>query len=395
MPWIETNTMQQRVLFIKAWLSRRYTKVELCKQFNISRPTADKWIKRHEQLGFEGLTELSRKPLHSPKATPSWICQWLINEKIKRPHWGAKKLLDSFARHFPDQKKPADSTGDLILARAGLVQPRKLKRRMSAYSEPFGDCSAPNATWSADFKGQFLLGNQKPCYPLTVTDNFSRFLFCCKGLPNTRSAPVIAEFERLFTVFGMPCAIRTDNGSPFASQALGGISKLSKWWIDLGIRPERIKPSHPEQNGRHERMHRSLKAQLSPKQSLEAQQEFFDQFLQEYNEERSHEGIGRKTPTECYQPSMRTYTGVIKPYDYDDGVDIRKVKLSGEVKWQGKTHYLSQVLANEPVAFEPYADGIWHIYYRFHFLGIFDAREMKIKPATQWHLQPSKCKRCP
>ncbi|MGY4675529.1 integrase core domain-containing protein [Ursidibacter arcticus] len=395
MPWIEINTMQQRVLFIKAWLSRRYTKVELCKQFNISRPTADKWIKRHEQLGFEGLTELSRKPLHSPKATPSWICQWLINEKIKRPHWGAKKLLDSFARHFPDQKKPADSTGDLILARAGLVQPRKLKRRMSAYSEPFGDCSAPNATWSADFKGQFLLGNQKPCYPLTVTDNFSRFLFCCKGLPNTRSAPVIAEFERLFTVFGMPCAIRSDNGSPFASQALGGISKLSKWWIDLGIRPERIKPSHPEQNGRHERMHRSLKAQLSPKQSLEAQQEFFDQFLQEYNEERSHEGIGRKTPTECYQPSMRTYTGVIKPYDYDDGVDIRKVKLSGEVKWQGKTYYLSQVLANEPVAFEPYADGIWHIYYRFHFLGIFDAREMKIKPATQWHLQPSKCKRCP
>ena len=388
MPWIETNAMQQRVLFIKAWLSRRYTKIELCKRFNISRPTADKWIERHEQVGFEGLHELSRKPHHSPNATPQWICEWLINEKIKRPHWGAKKLLDSFARHFPDVKKPADSTGDLILARAGLVQPRKSKRRISADTEPFSDCSAPNTVWSADFKGQFLLGNQKPCYPLTVTDNFSRFLFCCKGLPNTCSAPVIAEFERLFTAFGMPCAIRTDNGSPFASQALGGISKLSKWWIDLGIRPERIKPSHPEQNGRHERMHRSLKAQLSPQHSFEAQQAFFDRFLREYNEERSHEGIGRKTPAECYQPSMRTYTGKIEPYDYGDNVDVRKVKLSGEVKWQGKTYYLSQVLANEPVDFEPYADGIWHSYYRFHFLGIFDAREMKIKPATQWHIQP-------
>ena len=392
MPWIETNTMQQRILFIKAWQSRRHTKTELCKQFNISRPTADKWIKRHEQLGFEGLSELSRKPHHSPNATPTWICQWLINEKIKRPHWGAKKLLDSFARQFPEHKKPADSTGDLILARAGLVRPRKPKRRMSAYSEPFGDCTAPNATWSADFKGQFLLGNQKPCYPLTVTDNFSRFLFCCKGLPNTRSAAVIAEFERLFTVFGMPCAIRTDNGSPFASQALGGISKLSKWWIDLGIRPERIKPSHPEQNGRHERMHRSLKAQLLSRQSLEAQQVFFEQFLQEYNEERSHEGIGRKTPAECYQPSVRAYTGVIQPYDYGDGVDIRKVKASGEIKWQGRRYYLSQVLAHEPVAFAPYADGIWHIYYRFHFLGVFDAREMRIKPAALWHVQPGGCK---
>ena len=395
MPWIETDAMQQRVLFLKAWLSQRYTKTELCQQFNISRPTADKWIKRHEQLGFEGLTELSRKPHHSPNATPQWICDWLISEKLKRPHWGAKKLLDSFTRHFPEAKKPADSTGDLILARAGLVQPRKTKRRMSADTQPFGECIAPNATWSADFKGQFLLGNQKFCYPLTITDNFSRFLFCCKGLPNTKSAPVIAEFERLFEQFGLPYSIRTDNGSPFASQALGGISKLSKWWIDLGIRPERIKPSHPEQNGRHERMHRSLKAALQPQNSFEAQQTFFNQFLREYNEERSHEGIGRKTPAECYEPSKRIYTGHIEPYDYGDNVEIRKVKLSGEIKWQGKTYYLSQVLANEPVAFEPYADGIWHVYYRFHLLGSFDAKEMKIKSATLWHKQPNECKRCP
>ncbi|MDK4669181.1 DDE-type integrase/transposase/recombinase, partial [Kingella kingae] len=242
--------MQQRTLFIKAWLTRPYTKVELCKQFNISRPTADKWIKRHEQVGFDGLAEYSRRPLHSPNATPQWICEWLIAEKLKRPDWGAKKLLDLFAHTFPEQHKPADSTGDLILARADLVQPRKRRRRVSADTQPFNDCIAANSTWSVDFKGQFELGNHTLCYPLTVTDNFSRYLLLCQGLSSTRSSPFIAHFERLFEEFGLPWTIRSDNSAPFASTALGGISRLSKWWIDLGIRPERIKPAHPEQNGR-------------------------------------------------------------------------------------------------------------------------------------------------
>ena len=280
MPWNETNIMQQRTLFIKAWLTRRYTKVELCKQFNISLPTSDKWIKRHEQVGFDGLAEYSRRPLHSPNATPQWIGEWLIAEKLKRPDWGAKKLLDLFARTFPEQHKPADSTGDLILARAGLVQPRKRRRRVSADTQPFNDCIAANSTWSVDFKGQFELGNHTLCYPLTVTDNFSRYLLLCQGLSSTRSSPVIAHFERLFEEFGLPWAIRSDNGAPFASTALGGISRLSKWWIDLGIRPERIKPAHPEQNGRHERMHRSLKNSLMTRldkleQDLRAQQVVF------------------------------------------------------------------------------------------------------------------------
>ena len=217
----------------------------------------------------------------------------------------------------------------------------------------------------------------------------------CQALSGTQRAPVTALFERLFTEFGLPWAIRSDNGAPFASTALGGISHLSKWWIDLGIRPERIQPAHPEQNGRHERMHRSLKDSLHARldkmeQDLCAQQVVFDAFVHEYNHERSHEGMERKTPSECYTPSNRLYTGRIEPYDYGKGVALRQVKGSGEIKWKGKTLYLSQVLAHEAVAFVPYSDGVWHIFYRFHFLGQFDEREGKIIPATSWHMKPSK-----
>ena len=159
MPWNETNIMEQRIQFIQAWLTGRYTKVELCKQFNISRPTADKWIKRHQQVGFDGLAELSRRPKHSPNATPQWISEWLVAEKLKHPDWGAKKLLDLFARTFPEQHKPADSTGDLILARADLVKPRKRRRKVSADTQPFNECAAANSTWSVDFKGQWWLAS--------------------------------------------------------------------------------------------------------------------------------------------------------------------------------------------------------------------------------------------
>lgn len=396
MPWRETNTMEQRTLFLTAWLSQRFSKTDLCRQFGISRPTGDKWIKRHQQVGFEGLSELSRRPHHSPNATPQWIVEWLVAERLKRPDWGAKKLLDLFARRFPEAKCPADSTGDLILLRAGLVKPRKRKRRVSADPLPFGDCVAPNQVWCVDFKGQFALGNGKLCYPLTVSDQFSRFLLMCQGLKSTQASPVIAQFERLFDEFGLPWAIRSDNGSPFASTALGGLSRLSKWWVDLGIQPQRIEPGKPQQNGQHERMHRSLKARLTKlEQDFAAQQIVLDDFRREYNYERAHEGLGRQVPADGYAPSTRPYTGKIEPYDYGDGVELRQVKLNGEIKWRGRAYYLSQVLAGETVAFVPYADGLWHIYYRFHFLAEMDERQQKIRPATQWHHQPEKCKRSP
>ncbi|SUT87861.1 Integrase core domain [Actinobacillus ureae] len=219
-------------------------------------------------------------------------------------------MLDYFALTYPSVKRPADSTGDLILARTGLVEPRKRKRRTSADTMPFGNCLEANAVWCTDFKGEFALGNKQLCYPLTVTDLFSHHLFACESFSSTRACNVFTVFDRLFSEFGLPWSIRSDNGTPFASMALGGISRLSKWWIDLGIRPQRIKPSHPEQNGQHERMHRSLKAFLlkrpnSVKQTLSEQQAVFDDFRQEYNNIRSHEGLNRQCPAKLYQPSKQ------------------------------------------------------------------------------------------
>ena len=300
MAWQETDIPEQKELFIKAWLSGRYTKSAVCERFGISRPTGDKWIARHFEEGLLGLRERSRRPKTHPNATPPDICEMLVAAKLERPHWGAKKLLDLLRREHPGMNWCADSTGDLILKRAGLVRPRRLRRRTPADSLPFGECAAANQCWSVDFKGDFATGDGKRCWPLTVSDNFSRYVLLCRSLRRTRAADVRPWFEALCREYGLPYAIRSDNGSPFASTALGGLSRLSKWWVDLGIRPERIRPGHPEENGRHERMHRSLKEYMLRQDGIAgdsvAQQRVFDEFRVEFNEVRTHEGLERRTP---------------------------------------------------------------------------------------------------
>ncbi|PID64582.1 MAG: integrase [Gammaproteobacteria bacterium] len=297
----------------------------------------------------------------------------------------------------PELKFPANSTGDLILGRAGLVKPRRKKRRTPADGQPFSDCTAVNQCWSVDFKGDFAMGNKRRCYPLTVTDNYSRYILLCQGVSRPSRAAVFPHFERLFRELGLPWSIRSDNGSPFASRALGGLSALSKWWVDLGIRPERIEPGEPQQNGRHERMHRSLKDYLKRLDKIEAnlekQQQRFDEFRKEFNEFRSHESLGDEVPASFYQPSLRIYPTRIESYDYNEAASLRKVKRSGEIKWQGRRFYVSQVLAGEHIALIPYADGVWEMYYRFHLLGQMLDRERKIQPVTQWHKQQM-CKPC-
>lgn len=385
MPWKETSAMDQRIQFIADWLSDNYGKSELCRIYEISRPTGDKWIRRYEQRGLQGLEELGRAPHCHPNQTPEELRRLIVQTKLQRQKWGPKKVLDWLRQKRPELKWPADSTGGEILKRAGLVQARQRRRRVPPYSEPFGECDAPNQSWSADFKGDFMLGNGRRCYPLTISDNFSRYLLLCRALERPRHEVVQPWFEWVFRQFGLPEVIRTDNGVPFASLALGGLSQLSKWWIKLGIKPERIQPGKPDQNGRHERMHRTLKQGVAPQSDLQEQQRQYDPFVEEYNWERSHEALERKTPGSVHCTSPRCYPAKLPEVQYEAGVTVRRVRHNGEIKWRGELLYLSEVLAKEPVGLKPIADGKWQLRYSFHLLGILDERTKSIRPAAPWH----------
>jgi transposase InsO family protein len=384
MPWKETSAMDQRIQLISDWLSGDYTKSELCRIYEISRPTADKWINRYAERGLQGLEELSRAPHTHPNQTPEELRAMIVQAKLRRQPWGPKKLLDRLRCEKPQLPWPADSTAGEILKRAGLVRPRVRRRRVAPYSEPFSECGGPNQSWSADFKGDFRLGNGHRCYPLTISDNFSRYLLLCRALERTSTEEVQPWFEWVFREYGLPEAIRTDNGAPFASLALGGISQLSKWWIRLGIKPERIRPGKPAQNGRHERMHRTLE-EVAPQGDLDAQQRQYDPFQEEYNWERSHEALGRKTPGSVYCCSPRSYPAKLPEVEYESGVTVREVRHNGEIKWRGELLYVSEVLAKEPLGLKPIDGEKWELRYSFHLLGVLNERTKKITPAEGWH----------
>ena len=260
MPWKEVKPMQQKVLFIADYLRRGTSMMDLCATYGISRKTGYKWIQRYQQLGLEGLAERSRRPVLSPSRVPYHMQQAIIELRQQfQTAPGAKKLQVLLAQRYPNEVLPSKSTIYNILNRAGLVVSRRRKRRVSPYPHPFAPVQAANQVWSVDYKGQFKLGNGQWCYPLTVMDHHSRYLCGCEALPGTRLDDTRATFVRLFREYGLPERIRSDNGVPFASRARGGLSRLSIWWIRLGIMPERIAPGKPQQNGRHERMHRTLK----------------------------------------------------------------------------------------------------------------------------------------
>jgi len=385
MPWKETSAMDQRIRLIADWLSGDYTKSELCRAYEVSRPTADKWIERYAGLGPQGLEELSRAPHIHPNQTPEELQAMIVKTKLHHQTWGPKKVMDLLRREYDRTNWPADSTAGEILKRAGLTRPKVRRHRVAPYAEPFGACRWPNQIWSADFKGDFRMGNGRRCYPLTISDNFSRYLLMCQGLERPSYQATRPWFEWVFREYGMPEAIRTDNGTPFASIALGGVSQLSKWWIRLGIKPERIRLGRPDQNGRHERMHRTLKEAVPPQADIKAQQRRFDPFLDEYNWQRSHEALGRKTPGSVYCSSPKPYSAILPKIEYDSGVTVRMVRHSGEIKWRGEHIYVSEVLAKEPVGLKPIDTGKWELRYSFHLLGTFDERTKKIIPAKGWH----------
>lgn len=375
--------MDQKMEMVADYLKDELTITELSRAYGVSRKTVYKWIGRYEAEGPSGLEERSRAPGSHPNATAQEIAKRITEFKSKHQKWGPKKVVAWLAAHYPQESWPAASTAGEILKREGWVHPRRRKRRTPAYTEPLSHCHEPNDVWSADFKGQFRTGGGKLCYPLTITDNSSRYPLLCRGLNHPTFEESRPWFERAFREYGLPVAIRTDNGPPFASVGLGGLSRLSVWFIKLGIRPERIELGHPEQNGRHERFHRTLKEATAepPQSNMEKQQIAFDEFTLEFKDERPNEALGQRTPASVYYPSLRPYPERISQIAYDDdhGV-VRRVRHNGEIKWRGKLVYVSEVLAREPVLLRQKEDHLWEIRFSFHPLGVLNELTGDIMP---------------
>ena len=382
MPWNETHVMNLKVQMIADYLTNNYGPTELSRIYGISRKTVYKWINRYKKNPENGLIDRPRAPHNSPHSVAEPIRRQIIQTKLKYPHLGPKKVMDYLRRQYPDQYWPADSTAGEILKQAGLVRPKRRKASVAPNGFAFAKCDAPNKLWSADYKGDFKLGDHSRCYPLTISDNFSRYLLGCQALANTSHLPAKQVFEIVFFQYGLPEVIRTDNGVPFASTGFGGLSRLSAWWVRLGIRPERIEKGKPNQNGRHERMHRSLKeATINPPcYSFRAQQKAFDRYRKQYNHIRSHESLKRKVPDDVYRPSYRSYPSKLLDIEYDQSVKVRKVRHNGEIKWQGHLLYMSQVLAKQPIGLKQIAEDRWAIYYSFYLLGYWNERKQKLEP---------------
>ena len=380
MAWKEVKPMDQKILFIADYLRQGVSVTELCSRYGISRKTGYKWIGRYQALGLEGLAEQSRRPNHNPGRVPYRLQQAIIELRgqFRNPP-GAKKLQVLLAQRYPNEPVPSKSTIYNILNRAGLVTRRRRKRRVAPYPQPFAPVNAVNQVWSVDYKGQFKLGNGQWCYPLTVMDHQSRYLCGCTALKGPRLHDTKACFIRVFREYGLPERIRSDNGVPFASTARGALSRLSLWWVRLGIVPERIAPGKPQQNGRHERMHRTLKqgATRPPSRSLKAQQQRFDAFRTEYNERRPHEALSQRPPATCYTPSPRPYPEQLPALHYPDYFEVKKVSSNGVVYWHNKTVYVSHLLKDEMVGLEAVDDGIWQVYFGPVTLGRLDARAIK------------------
>ena len=311
---METNAVDERVRFVKDFASGHWSMTELCERYGVSRPTGYKWIARHRTAGDRGLVERSRAPHSCPHRTSEDV-EALLVEARRQYGWGAKKLLRVLGTQYPDLPWPARSTANDVLDRHHLLRKNRRRRTWAHPGAAALETTQPNQVWPADFKGQFKTGDGQYCYPLTVTDHFSRALLVCRGLPSVKTALAQPVFRALFRAVGLPDAIRTDNGAPFASTGIHGLSPLNVWWMQLGIVHQRITPASPQQNGQHERMHRELKRETTrpPSSTLRAQQRRFEAFRIRYNEERPHEGIGDRTPSSLWTPPARAYPEQIAP----------------------------------------------------------------------------------
>lgn len=384
MAWKETCVMKERILLIEDYLRGESTMTELSRAYGVSRKTAYKWVKVFEQEGYEALGDRSPAPKTHPNATPEAVEREILTARAAHPTWGARKLLAWLARRDPDQRWPVASTIGAILQRHALTRPRRRRRRTAPYTEPFVATTAPNDTWCADFKGWFRTGDGRRCDPLTISDAHSRYILRCQALPSTSSPWVGPIFKAAFREYGLPRAIRTDNGAPFASVAVAGLSRLAVLWIKLGIVPERIEPGRPEQNGRHERMHLTLKQEtaMPPKASARAQQRAFDRFCAEFNDERPHEALAQQPPATIYHASPRPYPTRLPTVQYPESMQVRKVQKHGEINWRGRCLFISETLWEEQVGFEQIDEQRWKVYFAHVALGTFDEdhESLRLRP---------------
>ena len=383
MPWNETTPMNQKTQFIADYLRQSLSMSELCELYGISRKTGYKIVERYLKHGPAGLEERSRRPSNNPNATPEHIVQAIVALRQRHPSWGAKKLLPLLEKRHPRWDLPGRTTVCDILSRQGLVRKPRNRRHIGHPGKPSSQILAPNDLWSADFKGHFKTGDGLYCYPLTIADGFSRFLLSCQGLHSTCVAHAKPVFTRVFKEYGLPKRIRTDNGVPFATNTLARLSELSAWWVRLGILPELIEPGKPQQNGRHERMHRTLKAETTrpPANTCRGQQRKFDRFQHEFNFERPHEALDMQTPASCYDCSPREMPNKIPPLQYPDRFEVRYVSANGGIRWNKRWVNVSITCVGEYVGLEEIDDGVWNVYFGPLKLGRLLERHMKIEDA--------------
>ena len=387
MPWHEESPMTLRHQFVHDAQRRTTPIAELCAAYGISRKTGYKWLARYERGGTPALADRSRRPQTSPTAISPDLVQALLTARTHHPTWGPRKLLRLVRDQWPTATWPARSTIALHLKRAGcVVSPRRVRRPGHA-GPPQAPMDAPNAVWTADFKGQFRLGDGSLCYPLTIADGYSRLLLSCHALTSTQVAGSQPVFVRAFHEYGLPMRIRSDNGVPFATQALGRLSALSVWWIRLGILPDFIEPASPYQNGRHERMHRTLKRECTrpPHGSRRAQQHRFDEWRREFNDLRPHEALNDATPASCYTPSPRAYPTRLPLLEYPGHYEVRRVSNNGGIRWHKQWVNISQTLGGEYIGFVEIDDAEWDVYFGPLRLGRFHERTLKIEDALGRH----------
>ena len=388
MPWKNCEAMEQRMKFVMEH-EEGGSFAGLCARYEVSRVTGYKWVERFEEEGVEGLWERSRGPQHVGHALCRKQAKLILAARAARPTWGPRKLLAWLKVKHRQVKWCAISTAGELLRRHELTKPRLYRRHSAPRLEPLAACTQANAVWCTDFKGWFRLGNGQRCDPWTLTDGWSRYLLGVTAMRCQGLELVQRGFEAAFREYGLPQVIRSDNGLPFAGLGLGGLSKLSVWWIKLGIRPERIHPGKPQENGRHERMHLTLlETSQPPEQTMRGQQRRFDVFRKDFNEERPHESLGDQPPGGVYRRSSRAYPKRIPPVEYEAGLLTKRVYPHGDILWGGERLFLSEALGGETVGFEPLTDGKWLVRFGLMKLAKLDERKRRITELTAEDLKP-------